>query len=106
VHEEAAAIGIATNNVAEYTAIEKALEFLSKNYRKKTESVTFFMDSQLAAMQLSGVYKIKNEQLRIIIDRIKNLQKSITELVEYQHIPREQNKRADFLLNQALDKHL
>ena len=54
-------IGIATNNVAEYTAVIEALTWLESSYPKV--SLTFYLDSKLVASQLLGIYKVKNANI-------------------------------------------
>jgi len=92
-------IGETTNNVAEYTAMEDALKLALElgGTRLKVHS-----DSQLLVRQLSGQYRVKNARLAEYLLRIKELQRSF-DSVEVLHVPREQNKRADALANQALD---
>ena len=103
IKEEGGYIGIATNNFAEYTAIVKAMSYLAKNY--KGQDADFFLDSQLAASQLSGLYKIKNAQIREMIVEIRQLETKLGQ-VSYTHVPREQNKEADEQVNLALDRQL
>lgn len=93
-------IGIATNNVAEYTAVIEALKWLKGNYFGSR--LHFFIDSQLVASQLNGLYKIKNANLSNLIFKIRELENSFATVV-YEHIPREQNKEADKLVNIELD---
>ena len=100
VYEEGASIGLQTNNFAEYTAIIKALTWLKKKYKGK--DLNFFLDSQLAASQLSGLYKVKNSQIREFVLAIRGLENEFGQ-VKYTHIPREQNKEADLMVNLALD---
>lgn len=100
VHEHGAYIGIETNNFAEYTAIIEALMYLKSKY--KGQDLHFFLDSQLAASQLSGLYKIKNSQIREFVLKIRSLENEFGQ-VRYTHIPREQNKEADRMVNLALD---
>lgn len=102
VYQEGEYIGIATNNFAEYSAVLKALEYLHKNYNVKNLQVNFFMDSKLVAEQLSGRFKIKSINLKPLFNKIKMLTASL-QAVSYQHIPRQSNKLADSLANQALD---
>ncbi len=94
-------IGISTNNVAEYTAVRTALE----NIKKRTceMSVEITMDSELVQRQLTGIYKIKDENLRKIYQDIKILEKNFPS-VKYHHVKREMNKIADSLVNAALDE--
>lgn len=101
-------IGEATNNVAEYTAILSALDWLIKNKRKfeKNTKVNFYLDSLLAASQLSGLYKIKNAKLRELIFSIKQKEEELGIDAIYKHIPREKNTKADKMVNLALDNLL
>lgn len=94
-------IGIATNNVAEYTAIVEALKWLKENF--PGNNLSFFLDSQLAASQLSGLYKVKNSKIRDFILEIRGLENSFSQIT-YNHVPREKNKIADSLVNIELDK--
>lgn len=101
--EEGKAIGIATNNVAEYTAVLESLERVTKDLSHELPIEIFYRaDSKLVVEQLSGRYKIKNEVLKGIIHKIKALEVQVGK-VTYTHIPREQNKIADKLANIALD---
>lgn len=99
-------IGIATNNQAEYLAVANALIWLKINlskFSKDIDNIQFYLDSELVVNQLSGKYKIKSVSLSPIIHQIKNCQARIGRGVEYQYIPRSQNKDADHLVNQTLD---
>ena len=92
-------LGKTTNNVAEYTAICKALEAAKQADAKK---LTLYSDSQLLVRQLSGQYKVKSDRIRPLFDRAVRL------LAEFEHpdlrfIPREKNKQADELVNQTLN---
>ncbi len=90
-------IGIATNNVAEYKALEAALK---KAIELGYQNVDIHADSELMIKQLKGEYKVKNEDLKIIHIKIKNL---LSKFDNYtlNHVPREKNKRADALANLA-----
>lgn len=94
-------LGETTNNVAEYTAVAKALEFLTTQLDVK--EVDFFLDSLLVKEQLVGKYKIKNENMRYFASKIKDLEKNFS-TVTYTHIRREENKAADTLVNATLDE--
>ena len=93
-------IGVATNNFAEYTAIVEALTWLKENH--KGEELKFFLDSQLAASQLAGLYKVKDATIREFVFKIRTVEPDFSK-VTYTHIPREQNKFADQMVNLALD---
>ena len=94
-------LGVTTNNVAEYQAVILALEWLTEN-----SSANFILDSELVTRQLTGVYKIKNEILRELSIRAKKIEKEKNLKINYQHVLREKNKKADLLVNEALDKNL
>jgi ribonuclease HI len=99
-------IGKATNNVAEYTAVLRALEWLSNNYpitKLSNYQINFHIDSLLIVQQLNGSYKIKNLGLKSLAISVKQLEAKLKIKVAYKKIPREQNKIADSLVNQALD---
>src|SRR3989344_1525558 len=96
-------IGIATNNVAEYTAVVEALLWLENNH--KGEELNFNLDSNLVVSQLSGLFKVKNTDLKNYVAKIKGLENSFKK-INYKYIPREKNKEADELVNFALDKKL
>lgn len=93
-------ISEATNNQAEYTALYKGLQ------RALEESVTHlgcFLDSELVVKQLAGEYRVKNEGLKPLYDKVCGLTSKF-EKVSFEHVPREKNKEADKLVNQAIDK--
>ena len=93
-------IGIATNNVAEYLALIYALqEALINNYR----NVRINTDSELIYKQLNGQYRVKNPDLKIYFDQIQHLISGFSH-ISFKHIPREDNKYADKLVNEAIDK--
>ncbi len=102
-------IGQTTNNVAEYTAVYEALNYLLLQ-SKKTQNISFFLDSELVVRQLSGIYKIKTPHLQSLWQKIQQqisqLQKQGLKNISFQHIPREENKKADYLVNQAIDSFL
>ncbi|MEK7612229.1 MAG: ribonuclease HI family protein [Patescibacteria group bacterium] len=98
-------IGYATNNVAEYravvSALKKAKQLLGKIMAKKTD-IDMRMDSELIVKQMNGKYKIQEPELQKYFMEIWNMRldfKSVT----FTHIPREQNKEADAMVNLALD---
>lgn len=91
-------IGIATNNIAEYTALIKGL---SKAISLKIETLSIFLDSELLVRQIEGSYKVKNEKLKeLYLDVISQLRSF--KGYSIQHIPREQNKKADALARKAV----
>lgn len=97
-------IGEKTNNEAEYEAVIFALKKARHLFGKKNTKnmkVEIRMDSELVASQLSGKYKIETEKLFPLFIKIHNLKMDFKEII-FKHIPREKNKEADRLLNQAL----
>ncbi len=92
-------LGRATNNIAEYTSLVKALEAVKKI---GAEQLMVFSDSELLVRQINGQYKVKSEQLRPLFRQAVNL---LGEFKNWnvRHIPREKNKEADKLVNQALN---
>jgi ribonuclease HI len=100
-------LGINTNNFAEYSAIIEGLSWAVENKEKlKIETITFYMDSQLACSQLNGLYKVKSENIRVLFFSVKQKEAYLNLPIYYNHIPREQNKKADYMVNLALDNNL
>ncbi len=102
------AIGIKTNNQAEYEAVIFALKKIKQIYGKekcKNLNLIFYSDSELMVNQLNGLYKIKEEELKNLFIEIWNLKQDFKE-VEFKLIKREENKLADKLVNEALDELL
>jgi len=98
-------IGNATNNEAEYGALIFALQKLKAVFGKekiKSMEIEIRMDSELAVKQLNGEYKIEEEKLFPLYIKVHNLLLESGKVI-FKSIPREQNKEADFLVNQALD---
>jgi len=92
------AIGIGTNNTAEYQALIRGLEESLVLEAKKVKVNT---DSELLHHQLVGQYKIRNQNLQALFSQVKHLSQKF-EAVEIRHIPREKNKDADFLATQSI----
>lgn len=99
-------IGRATNNVAEYQAVIFALTWLQKNLPPRQEKLRLqiFLDSMLVVNQLNGLFKIKNASLRNLSLQIRQLENLLNAAASYHFIPREQNRLADSLVNQAFDR--
>ena len=100
-------IGISTNNEAEYRALLAALEYLSQNkvqlHLASTTEINFFLDSNLIVNQINGLYKVKNSRLREFLYKVREIEQAVPGKIIYQLIPREKNREADALVNQALD---
>jgi len=98
-------IGIATNNVAEYSAVITAM---SKLIRQLTDQMSelenivkieFYSDSRLLVNQVNGLFKVKNAKIREFIFKIRTLEQEIKLPISYHLIPREKNRVADRLVN-------
>jgi ribonuclease HI len=100
VAELARFLGIRTNNYAEWTAVEAALE---EALRLGATEVDLRMDSELVARQISGRYRVKHADLKPIHSRVMAM---LGRLRGYSvgHIPRELNRDADRLSNVAIDE--
>ncbi|HEX9503213.1 MAG TPA: ribonuclease HI family protein [Patescibacteria group bacterium] len=92
-------IGTATNNQAEYKALIAALELATT---MGAESLVCHMDSELIVRQLQGKYKIRDSELGVLAAEVLR-QTSKFKQIEFVHVPREKNKLADQLVNEALD---
>ncbi len=99
VYSEGIYIGEATNNQAEYLAVSHAL---AKATDFGFNELEFYLDSELVVNQLSQKFKIKNSELAKLFVKIWN-QSQVFKNINYTHIPREKNKLADSLVNQAID---
>lgn len=105
IYEIGKYIGFSTNNIAEYTAVKEAFNYLISTNQERGE-IQFFLDSELVVKQLTGVYKIKDTNLQRLALGIQQNIKVWGSAVSFSHIRRENNKRADLLVNDALNKHL
>ena len=92
-------LGHTTNNVAEYSGLLAALDYaMEHNYR----CLKVISDSQLLARQITGQYKVKNPNLKVLHERARKL---ITQFDTFriEHVRREHNREADRLANEAMD---
>jgi ribonuclease HI len=93
-----------TNNVAEYTALAKALKWLlTNNY--STKKVEIKSDSQLVVNQLTGDYKVKAKRIMSLYKQVLLLKNKFQD-IQIKWIPREENREADKLTNKAYNKAL
>ncbi len=102
VAEIARGIGVATNNVAEYTA---AIEGLTRALELGARDVLVRSDSRLLVEQLSGRFKVKNPTLQRLHAQVRTIARGF-ERVRYEHVPRERNAEADRLANRGVDEWL
>jgi ribonuclease HI len=94
-----------TNNEAEYQAVIYALKKFKTVFGKeiaKTTELEIRSDSELMVSQLNGKYKLVNENIQKFFIEIWNLKTDFIS-VKFKQIPREKNKDADRMANQALD---
>ncbi|MFO0967803.1 MAG: ribonuclease HI family protein [Gemmataceae bacterium] len=97
--EEKGYLGETTNNIAEYTAVVRALERAKELGAKR---ILLKSDSELMVKQMTGVYKVKNTGLLPLYQEAQALKRGFDE-VRFQHVRRELNAEADRLCNEALD---
>ena len=95
-------LGKATNNQAEYTALIYGLKAAAE---LGAGEVSVFADSELVVKQMKGEYKVKNADLQEKHGEAKRVAAGFKK-VNYTYIPREKNKEADALANEAIDKRL
>ncbi len=99
LYSHGAYIGETTNNVAEYSALIKALE---ESVNLGGTSLRIQMDSELIVKQMQGIYKIKQPALQELAAKVIALLKKFDSYT-FVHVRREFNKEADAMVNQALD---
>ena len=92
-------IGVATNNVAEYSALVAGLE---RALELGVDEVEVVSDSELLVKQMTGEYRVKNEALKELNERASRLARRLRR-VDYTAVRREHNELADRLVNEALD---
>ena len=100
VEEVGAYLGIATNNVAEWTALVLGLEAAAK---RGILRLSVRLDSELVVKQLRGEYRVKHAGLQPLYSRARQLLRQFSD-VDVKHIPRKQNELADRLVNRLLDQ--
>jgi len=97
----AGCVGQTTNNRAEYLALIKGLNLCSKHTRGR---VVCYLDSELVVKQLTGDYRLKNDELRELFHQVKDRERVFSSVV-YQHVFRNNQyiQKVDRLLNNAFD---
>ena len=95
-------LGTCTNNVAEYRAL---LAGLAAAARHGVRSLVVRMDSELVVRQMLGQYKVKNEGLKPLHAEARQAVAKVG-TVKFESVPRDDNGRADALVNEALDAAL
>jgi len=99
VAQQAQPIGVATNNIAEYTALIEALKLAQS---LGVRQVFVISDSELLVRQMTGQYKVRNADIFARVREAQQLAKSFQKFT-VSHVTRENNKLADALSNYALD---
>jgi ribonuclease HI len=94
-------LGVATNNVAEWTGLVTGLEAALE---LGVDDLAVRLDSELVVKQISGAYRVKHEGLIPLHAKAKALLRKFAR-VEVQHVRRKENAAADALVNQVLDAH-
>jgi len=92
-------LGQATNNVAEYTALVRALEAARQ---MGVSDLTVYTDSELMVRQLTGQYRVKSDLIQPLFEQVKELRSGFASCLVV-HVTRDKNKEADRLVNKALD---
>jgi ribonuclease HI len=93
------AMGVATNNVAEYSALVAGLE---RAVEVGVDELEVRSDSELMVKQMRGEYRVKNRDLQSLFLAASHAARAIGR-VTYTHVRREHNELADRLVNEALD---
>ena len=93
-------IGVETNNVAEYRALIEGLK-IARQFQPNR--LICHLDSELVVKQLNGEYQVKMPALKPYFDEVQEVAAELQDVL-FTHIPREDNYRADALVNRALDE--
>lgn len=106
IYQEGKYIGIASNNVAEYTGLINALTKV-KQLREEAvitdvDSIACIADSELMVKQLNGIYKVKNADMLDLHMKVKMLEAELNVPISYTHVLRDKNAKADALVKNAL----
>jgi ribonuclease HI len=95
-------VGTATNNQAEYLAL---IEGLKAVRAWQPDRLEVRLDSKLVVEQMKGSYRVKEPQLKQLHEQARTLAAEFAD-IDFKHVDREQNKRADHLANMAIDDHV
>jgi probable phosphoglycerate mutase len=96
-------LGVATNNQAEYQALIDGLKAVEE---WRPDRLEVLMDSKLVVEQVNGKWRVKEPDLQRLHAAATELMKQFGDRVTIRHVAREENKRADKLVNMALDERL
>lgn len=95
-------MGETTNNIAEYHGLILGLEMA---LAAGATHIHAYMDSQLVARQVEGVYRVKNPELAKLLARVQGLRRQFT-ATTFAHVRRAENSSADRVVNETLDQFL
>lgn len=93
-------LGERTNNEAEYEAV---IEALLAALDLGAMELEFNLDSELVVRQFNNVYRVKNHRMQELMLKVRNLETKFHK-VSFRHVPREKNRLADQMVNEAIDK--
>lgn len=99
IHSSNKYLGVTTNNQAEYQGVVAGLEWCKQH---DVQTVEVYLDSLLAVNQLKGIYRVKNEDLKVHYDAAKRLSAAFKKIT-FTHVPRALNTLADAEANKAMD---
>ena len=97
-------VGNQTNNYAEYSALLEVLKYLSDNDQiyKRKDQIVIYSDSWLVVSQVNGLYKVRSTNIISLFQKIRSLLLMMRN-ISIEHIEREYNKTADWIVNRVLD---
>ncbi len=101
IMEQSVYLGETTNNASEYMALIHGLQFAQTVAASR---VNIYLDSLLVVNHIKGEYQVKNSRLKPLYLRVIDLLKLFGDGFTIQHIPREENTRADKLANIAMNR--
>lgn len=93
-------LGERTNNEAEYEAVIDALAAAAEMAATELE---FNLDSELVVRQFNNIYRVKNHRMQELMVKARNLETKFKK-ISFRHVPREKNRLADQLVNEAIDQ--
>ncbi len=108
IFKQGVSIGVASNNVAEYTGLIHGLTKIKQLIQEKKlpqpAKILCIADSQLMVQQLNGIYKVKHAEMQTLYMQVKMLESELNVPIQYTHVLREKNAQADALVKQALGR--
>ncbi|MBP7967120.1 ribonuclease HI family protein [Candidatus Woesebacteria bacterium] len=104
LYRHSEAIGLATNNVAEYTALIRALSYVKTHFSGQIQHIAIIADSELMIRQVNGLYKVKHIDIKPLHTQVKFLEMELAVPITYTHVLRDKNAEADALVKKALGR--